>query len=113
MGFSRGRNPKAADKAHQAFAVGSGDHLTLLNTYAQYQDAPEKTDWCWHNFLQERSLKQAQSIKRQLEGIMRKLKLELNAPTGKQSLADCVRRAFTSGFFMQTAHIDIRGKHYR
>merc|ERR1719399_180702 len=28
--YQRGRNPKAADRAHQAFAVGSGDHLTLL-----------------------------------------------------------------------------------
>lgn len=111
--YMRTRTSKAADKAHQAFAVGNGDHLTLLNTFAQYQDAGAKQEFCWQSYLQERSLKQAQSIQRQLLGMMKKLGLECSSPTGKQSLSECVRKSFLAGFFMQCAHLDGAAKHYR
>lgn len=118
--FSRPRHSqKWADKAHQAMASGSGDHLTLLGTYSCYSRAASKTEFCKENFLHERGMKQAESICKQLQGISRSLGLDAKDDSTASShrlnggnLTSSLRRSLAEGFFMQCAHIDQGGKHY-
>lgn len=105
--------PKAADKAHRVFASGLGDHLSLLGTFCSYQGAEDRKWFCQENFLSERSLKQAESITKQLLGIAQRRSLAKNAaPLEGGMLTQGIRRSLIEGFFMQTAHIDQGGKHY-
>jgi len=113
--FSRPRHAqKAADRAHKQFASGYGDHLSMLTVFSSYMNAGSKQDFCFDNFLSERSMKQAENVRRQLTGIARKHGLDKAgdadgaAATGQ--LTANVRKAFVEGFFMQCAHLDEGGK---
>merc|ERR1719161_921833 len=101
---------KRADKAHQAFASGLGDHVTLLAAFLAYRGAGKRSDFCWEHYLQERGLRQAESIHRQLQGIARSMKT--GALDRKKGLNDALRRSILEGFFMQCACIDVTGKQY-
>uniref|UniRef100_A0A6U6GGX8 RNA helicase n=1 Tax=Zooxanthella nutricula TaxID=1333877 RepID=A0A6U6GGX8_9DINO len=104
--------PKKADRAHKAFAMGPGDHLSLLSVYSQFSQAENKAQFCQDNFFHERSLKQAESISRQLRGIVRNRGLAKTKNAPEENLIAAVRKSFIEGFFMQTAHIDSSGKNY-
>jgi len=112
--FQRPRQwQKMADKAHGYFASGLGDHLSLLNTYSHYVAAEDKSSFCRDSFLQERSMKQAEDVSKQIGRICGRLGLEkISAQTHMESLTVSLRKAFTEGFFMQAAHIEAGGKHY-
>lgn len=104
---------KMADKAHQYFASGMGDHLSMMNTYNQYMASDSKADFCRDNFLQERSMKQAEDVCRQLGSICRNLKLQAVSDTKTpESLSVSIRQSLIEGFFMQCAYIESGGKHY-
>jgi len=104
---------KRADSAHRRLASGLGDHLSLFNTYSWYHGADAKTEYCQENFLQERSMRQALSISKQLQGITRKRGLFKDAPPlDGGGLTENVRKSLIEGFFMQCAYIDTGGKHY-
>jgi len=112
--FQRPRQwQKMADKAHQYFASGMGDHLSLLNTMNHYAAADSKADFCRDSFLQERSMKQCEDVRKQLSGICRHQKLEaVSEATKCESITVSLRKCFLEGFFMQCAHIEQGGKHY-
>ena len=57
---------KAADEAKARFAHVDGDHLTLLNVYHAYKQNGEDSDWCYQNFLNQRSIKSADNVRSQL-----------------------------------------------
>jgi len=44
----------------------AGDHLTLLNVYHAFKQNNEASDWCYDHFLNQRSLKAADSVRSQL-----------------------------------------------
>lgn len=103
---------RAADEAKKRFAHVDGDHLTLLNAYHAYKQNNDDQGWCWENFLNARSLKQADSVRSQLERIMVKIGVPMTRtdPSSK-SYYDNIRKALTAGFFMQVAHLEKTG-HY-
>jgi len=112
--FQRPRQwQKAADKAHRQFASGLGDHLSLLTTFCSFCSAESPKDFCHEHYLSERSIKQAESIARQLRGIAQKRGLTRKAAAPEAgSLTLAVRKSLAEGFFMQTAYIESGGKHY-
>ena len=59
---------KAADEAKARFAHIDGDHLTLLNVYHAYKQHGDDSEWCYANFLNNRSLKSADNVRGQLVG---------------------------------------------
>ena len=107
---------KAADEAKAQFAHADGDHLTLLNAYASYAAVPkaEKKQWCWDNFINDRSMQSADNVRRQLTGIMNKLQLPIvttdTRGNGKFDYT-AVRMALTSGMFMQVAYLQKGGNY--
>jgi pre-mRNA-splicing factor ATP-dependent RNA helicase DHX15/PRP43 len=77
---------KAADEAKAQFANSESDHITLLNAYNAYLQTNRDRNWCWENFLNERSLVQADSVRKQLVGIMTKLDLPLRSNDRKSAV---------------------------
>jgi pre-mRNA-splicing factor ATP-dependent RNA helicase DHX15/PRP43 len=101
---------KAADAAKAAFAHVDGDHLTLLNAYHAYKQAKEDKEWCWQHFVDARALKSADSVRSQLERIVRRLGLPLRSVDfASPDYYPAIRKALTAGFFMQAAHLQSTG----
>lgn len=100
---------KAADAAKAQFTHSDSDHIIMLNAYAQYELTPdnEKKQWCWDNFINERSMLSAFNVRKQLLGIMAKLGLPLISSDrkgdGSFAFTD-IRKALTAGMFMQVAY---------
>mmetsp|Transcript_17810 Transcript_17810/g.20587 ORF Transcript_17810/g.20587 Transcript_17810/m.20587 type:complete len:689 (-) Transcript_17810:3-2069(-) len=107
---------KAADEAKAQFAHQDGDHLTFLNAYAAYSATPnsERRQWCWDNFINDRSMQSADNVRKQLIGIMRKLELPLVSTdprgTGNYDYS-AIRMALTAGMFMQVAYKQKQGNY--
>jgi ATP-dependent RNA helicase DHX8/PRP22 len=99
-----------ADTRRARFFHADGDHLTLLTVWqawAQHQFAPQ---WCYENFVQVRSLKRAQDVRRQLLGIMDRYRQPIRS-CGRDW--DCVRLALCAGFFTHVARKDPQDNGYR
>ncbi|KAI8374373.1 P-loop containing nucleoside triphosphate hydrolase protein [Radiomyces spectabilis] len=103
---------KAADEAKANFAHADGDHLTLLNAYHAYKMNHEDSNWCYENFLNQRSLKSADNVRQQLKRAMETHDLDLvSTPFEDKKYFINIRKAMTAGYFMQVAHLERTG-HY-
>ncbi|RCH85400.1 DEAH-box ATP-dependent RNA helicase prp43 [Rhizopus azygosporus] len=103
---------KAADEAKAQFAHADGDHLTLLNAYHAYKTNNEDSNWCYENFLNQRSLKSADNVRNQLKRTMEQNDLDLvSTDFENKSYYVNIRRAIVAGYFMQVAHLE-RSGHY-
>jgi len=102
--FYRPKDKQAqADSKRAKFFAPEGDHLTLLTVYEAWKAAKFSNPWCYENFLQARSLRRAQDVRKQLLQIMDRYKLDL-VSSGKNW--NKIRRAITSGFFFHAARKD-------
>ncbi|ODN75120.1 hypothetical protein, variant [Cryptococcus amylolentus CBS 6039] len=97
---------KEADLAKAQFSHPDGDHLTLLNVYHAYKsNEDDAKNWCWQNYLNQRSLAQADNVRTQLKRAMEKFDLELCSTAWEdRNYWNNIRQALTCGFFMQVAH---------
>ena len=103
---------KAADEAKAQFAHVDGDHLSLLNAYHAYKESGETKDWCYDNFINFRSMQSADSVRAQLDRIMRKLGIAITGSDfSSQDYYLNIRKCLTAGLFMQVAHMQKNG-HY-
>ena len=59
-----------ADQRKAKFHQPEGDHLTLLAVYNAWKNNKFAPAWCYENFIQVRTLKRAQDVRKQLLGIM-------------------------------------------
>ncbi|KAK9208431.1 hypothetical protein WN944_000785 [Citrus x changshan-huyou] len=102
--FTRPREKQAkADEKRARFFQPEGDHLTLLAVYEAWKAKNFSLPWCAENFVNSRSLKKAQDVRKQLLAIMDKYKLGV-VSAGKDFLK--IRKAITSGFFFNAARKD-------
>lgn len=100
---------KEADMAKAQFTHPDGDHLTMLNVYHAYKSAAtnegDAKNFCWQNYLNARSLAQADNVRTQLKRSMEKFDLELVSTAFEdKNYWNNIRQALTCGFFMQVAH---------
>ncbi|CAG8708548.1 22624_t:CDS:2 [Dentiscutata erythropus] len=102
--FYRPKEKQAiADQKKAKFHQPEGDHLTLLTVYNAWKASKFSNAWCFENFIQGRSMKRCQDIRKQLLGIMDRY---------KQDIISCgrnynkVRRAICGGFFRHAAKKD-------
>ncbi|CAF87137.1 unnamed protein product [Tetraodon nigroviridis] len=69
--FYRPKDKQAlADQKKAKFHQPEGDHLTLLAVYNSWKNNKFSNPWCYENFIQARSLRRAQDIRKQMLGIM-------------------------------------------
>ena len=59
-----------ADSKKAKFHQPEGDHLTLLTVYNGWKASQFSNPWCHTNFIQARSMRRAQDVRKQLLGIM-------------------------------------------
>ncbi|KAG9123708.1 DEAH-box ATP-dependent RNA helicase prp43, partial [Ceratobasidium sp. 392] len=102
---------READIAKAQFAHPDGDHLVLVNVYNSYLKNKADKNWCWNNFLSQRALQHAESIRQQLTRMMEKLDLKIVSQTHEFKLHIDIRKALVCGFFMQIAHRDDKGSY--
>ncbi|GMQ06106.1 hypothetical protein CsSME_00050820 [Camellia sinensis var. sinensis] len=90
--FYRPREKQAqADQKRAKFFQPEGDHLTLLAVYEAWKAKNFSGPWCFENFVQSRSLRRAQDVRKQLLTIMDKYVL----------LALCVAICFNNSFLLR------------
>jgi ATP-dependent RNA helicase DHX8/PRP22 len=92
-----------ADQKKAKFNQVEGDHLTILAVYNSWKNNKFSNAWCYENFVQVRTLKRAQDVRKQLLGIMDRHKLDV-VSAGKNSMK--VQKAVLSGFFRNAAKKD-------
>ncbi|XP_036937817.1 ATP-dependent RNA helicase DHX8-like [Acanthopagrus latus] len=99
--FYRPKDKQAlADQKKTKFFQLEGDHLTLLAVYNSWKNNKFSNPWCFENFIQARSLKRAQDIRKQMLSIMDRHKLDV-VSCGKATVR--VQKAICSGFFRNAA----------
>ncbi|TFK26639.1 P-loop containing nucleoside triphosphate hydrolase protein [Coprinopsis marcescibilis] len=102
--FYRPKEKQAqADSKKAKFHQPEGDHLTLLTVYNGWKNANFSNPWCYENFIQARSMRRAQDVRKQLLGIMDRYKHDILSAGRDYNL---VRRAICSGFFRNAAKKD-------
>lgn len=92
-----------ADQRKARFHQNEGDHITLLCVYNSWKNNNFSSAWCFENFVQHRSLKRAQDIRKQMLGIMDRHKLDV-VSCGKHTAK--IQKAICSGFFRNVAKRD-------
>uniref|UniRef100_A0A914WHZ1 RNA helicase n=1 Tax=Plectus sambesii TaxID=2011161 RepID=A0A914WHZ1_9BILA len=92
-----------ADQKKSKFHQPEGDHLTLLAVYNSWKHHKFSHPWCFENFVQIRTLKRGQDIRKQLLGIMDRHKLDMIS-AGRD--VQRVQKAICSGFFRNAAKKD-------
>ncbi|KAI3802849.1 hypothetical protein L1987_30994 [Smallanthus sonchifolius] len=102
--FYRPREKQAqADQKKAKFFQPEGDHLTLLAVYEAWKAKNFSGPWCFENFVQARSLRRAQDVRKQLLSIMDRYKLDV-ASAGKNFTK--IQKSITAGFFFHAARKD-------
>ncbi|CAH0554543.1 unnamed protein product [Brassicogethes aeneus] len=102
--FYRPKDKQAlADQKKAKFNQPEGDHLTLLAVYNSWKNNKFSNAWCYENFVQIRTLKRAQDVRKQLLGIMDRHKLDV-VSADRNTVR--VQKAICSGFFRNAAKKD-------
>lgn len=102
--FYRPKEKQAAADARKArFHQPEGDHLTLLAVFNAWKATRYSSAWCYENFVQARSLKRAQDVRKQLITIMDRYRLDI-VSAGREWRR--VQRAVVAGFFTHAAKKD-------
>ncbi|KPJ00144.1 ATP-dependent RNA helicase DHX8 [Papilio xuthus] len=102
--FYRPKDKQAlADQKKAKFNQPEGDHLTLLAVYNSWRNNKFSNAWCYENFVQIRTLKRAQDVRKQLLGIMDRHKLDV-VSAGKNTVR--IQKTICSGFFRNAAKKD-------
>lgn len=104
---------READLAKKQFTHADGDHLTLLNAFHAYKQQEAlggEAEWCWENYIQLRSLKQADDVRAQLSRLCKQQNIPLmSTDFSHRDYYNNIRRSIVGGFFMQAAHLESSG----
>lgn len=92
-----------ADQRKSKFHQAEGDHLTLLTVYNAWKTNKFSNAWCFENFIQARTLRRCQDVRKQMMGIMDRHKLDV-VTAGRNTAK--VQKAICSGYFRHAAKRD-------
>jgi len=102
--FYRPKEKQAqADSKKAKFHQPEGDHLTLLTVYNGWKGSKFLNPWCYENYIQARSMRRVQDVRKQLTGIMDRYKHDILS-AGRDYTR--VRRAICAGYFRNAAKKD-------
>lgn len=102
--FYRPKDKQAqADMRKAKFHQAEGDHLTLLTVYNGWEASRFSNPWCFENFIQARSMRRAQDVRKQLVMIMDRYRLLLISAGKNYKI---IGKAITAGFFTNAAKKD-------
>ncbi|MDP3764577.1 MAG: ATP-dependent RNA helicase [bacterium] len=90
-----------ADRAHQAFKDKRSDLLTYLNIWHEYAESRFSMGWCHENFLNGKSLKEVESIQRQLFDILRRRGIEISQNGSDEDVLKAVTAGLIFNLFQE------------
>lgn len=114
--FSTSRNAQdRVERAKRNFAVYEGDHIMLLNIFKSFNHQNNKSQWCYDNFIDYKSMLRVLKVKQQLHYYMKKFKIEMRS-CGENT--EIIRKCVLSGYFTNVAqkqgdgsfYLTVRGK---
>ena len=89
--------------------------MGVRRRYDAFSEVPERqrSKWCFENYLNFRSMSSAVSVRRQLEGLLRRLRFDVSNgyDVANVNYFNNIKKCLLSGFFMQVAHRERTG-HY-
>merc|ERR1712216_187448 len=91
------------------FAAAQGDQVTLLNVYNSYLRHQRDARWMEEHRINYRGLSRATEIRRQLQAYMRRFNIE--TASSSSSDVDKICRSIASGFFCNTAKLEMSGEY--
>lgn len=97
----------ASTEARRKFRHSSGDHLTILNTVRAFDEIVSteskggRRDWCRSNFVNERTLMEAQNIRDQLRTTCARVGIDWRST--KQDAEEPMLRSFAIGLYANAA----------
>lgn len=107
--FYRPKDKRAhADQVRQAFNRPGGDHLTLLYVWNQWKENDFRSDWCFENFIQVKSMKRSRDIREQLVSLMERVEVSLLCNND----SDAINKAIASGYFYHASRMTKTGEGY-
>merc|ERR1711865_1276267 len=99
-----------ADSKRSKFFQAEGDHLTSLAVYQAWANSKFSNPWCFENFIQSRSMKRAQDVRKQLIGLCDRFSLEMKScGTDYNKLRKCI----CAGFFNHACKRDPQEEGYK
>lgn len=102
--FYRPKEKQAqADAKKAKFHQPEGDLLTLLAVYNGWKASKFSNPWCFENYIQARSMRRAQDVRKQLLGVMDRYKHDILSCGSNYNR---VRMAICSGYFRNAAKKD-------
>lgn len=129
--FFDSKDRDVSSEARLKFRHRSGDHMTLLNALRAYEEvlasahdkkkmvimdsngksasAHSVKEWCKANFLNDRALKEALDIRKQLRECCEREKIEWKMKETEEKEEEGVLKSLLSGFWQNTALIQPDG----
>jgi pre-mRNA-splicing factor ATP-dependent RNA helicase DHX16 len=101
-----------AEQARVSFFRPGGDHLMLLAVWDTWVETNYSSQWCYENFVQFRSMSRARSIREQLVKLMDRTEVAMVSNPDPGNTVP-IRKAFTAGFFYNSARLQRSGDSYR
>ena len=93
---------KQADLARERFYIPESDHLTLLNVYEKWRLNNNSIEWANENFLNYKSLKKVNDVRKQIVQIMLSNQIELISCNNNW---EYVRKCIIAGYFLNAARL--------
>ena len=93
---------KQADLARERFYIPESDHLTLLNVYQKWRSSNNSIEWANENFLNYKSLKKVDDVRKQIILIM--MNNNINLISCKNNW-EYVRKCIIAGYFLNAAKL--------
>ncbi|XP_062572851.1 ATP-dependent RNA helicase DHX33-like [Saccostrea cucullata] len=95
--------------ARQKFVSSEGDHVMLLNIYKAYKAVKGNKDWCMENFINQRNMKTATEVRKQLYDICERMEFPIKSCKNDTTI---IRKCLAHGFFMNAAELQKDGSEY-
>ncbi|KAF6028929.1 DHX33 [Bugula neritina] len=96
-------------EAHRKFVHSEGDHLTLLNVYRSFKGSGGSKEWCSRNFLNQRNLKSAVEVRKQLKDLC--LQNDLTSMLSAGTNTYVIRKSLLTGYFQSIAELQINNQY--
>jgi HrpA-like RNA helicase len=91
-----------AERAKRNFSTKEGDLLTLVNVYEKWKEARMDKNWAGRNFLNQRALQHANSVRNQLTVLLR-TKLQFDTSLSCLPKKEPFLKCLAAGLFMNVA----------
>lgn len=99
-----------ADQKKAQFHQPEGDHITLLEVYKGWARNRFSNPWCYENFVQARSLRAAQDVRKQLIKIFDRFSLEIESCGNDYNR---LRKTICAGYFNHACKRDAQDDGYK